>query len=96
MSVLPLDQVDEQEWHERRAPVDLNGREDLFIQLIEELVERAPLKGDKYQRTMRRYVRRGLPWLSKSQVITAYEELCDQDRMEYRPEVVTEIGRAHV
>lgn len=93
MSVLPLDQVDEQEWHERRAPVDLNGREDLFIQLIEELVERAPLKGDKYQRTMRRYVRRGLPWLSKSQVITAYEELCDQDRMEYRPEVVTALQK---
>jgi elongator complex protein 3 len=93
MSVLPLDQVDEQEWHEKRAPVDLKGQEELFIQLIEELVERAPLKGDKYQRSMRRYVRRGLPWLSKSQVITAYEELCDQDRMEYRPEVITALQK---
>ncbi|HSM55735.1 MAG TPA: tRNA uridine(34) 5-carboxymethylaminomethyl modification radical SAM/GNAT enzyme Elp3 [Candidatus Sulfomarinibacteraceae bacterium] len=93
MSIVPIDQVDEQAWHEKRRRVSFNGREDLFIQLIEELVENAPLKGDKYQRSMRRYVRQGLPWLSKSQVITAYEELCDLDLMEYRPEVVTALQK---
>ncbi|MFW6184479.1 MAG: elongator complex protein 3, partial [Chloroflexota bacterium] len=93
MSIVPIDQVDEQAWHEKRRRVPLNGREDLFIQLIEELVENAPLKGDKYQRSMRRYVRQGLPWLSKSQVITAYEELCDLELMQYRPEVVTALQK---
>ena len=80
-------------WRKKRRPVDLDGREDLFVQLIEELVERAPLKGDKYQHTMRRYVQQGLPWLSKSQVIEVYETLCDQELMAYRPEVITALQK---
>jgi len=90
MSVVPIEQV---EWEENKRQVEIDGREGLFVSLIEELVERAPLKGDAYQRTMRRHVRRGLPWLSKSQVINAYETLCDQDVMEYRPEVLTALQK---
>ena len=93
MSILPVDQVDEERWHEKRRPVELEGRETLFRLLIEDLVENAPLKGDKYQRIMRRHVQGGLPWLSKSQVITAYEELCDLDVMEHSPEVVTALQK---
>lgn len=93
MSVLPVDQVDEERWHEKRRPVELDGRERQLRSLIEDLVENAPLKGDKYQRIMRRHVQDGLPWLSKSQVITAYEELCDLDLMEYSPEVVTALQK---
>lgn len=93
MTILPIDQVDEERWHKQRRPVDVAGREHLFKQLIEDLVEEAPLKGDSYQRVMRRYAQRGLPWLSKSQVISAYEDLCDLDLMEYGPEVVTALQK---
>ncbi len=93
MSILPVDQVDEERWHQKRRPVALDGRETLLRRLIEELVDNAPLKGDKYQRIMRRHVQGGLPWLSKSQVITAYEELCDLDVMEYSAEVITALQK---
>ena len=53
MSILPVDQVDEERWHQKRRPVALDGRETLLRRLIEELVDNAPLKGDKYQRIMR-------------------------------------------
>ncbi|NLF65829.1 MAG: radical SAM protein, partial [Chloroflexi bacterium] len=42
---------------------------------------------------MRRYTHEGLPWLSKSQVLRAYEALCDQDVLEYEPEVVTALQK---
>lgn len=93
MSILPVDQVDEEQWHEKRRPIELDGRERQLRALIEELVENAPLKGDKYQRIMRRHVQHGLPWLSKSQVITAYEELCDLDLMQYSSEVITALQK---
>ncbi len=80
-------------WEARQQPVDVAGRERLFAALIAELVEAAPLRGDRYQRIMRRYPHEGLPWLSKSQVLRAYETLCDQDYLEYEPEVVTALQK---
>jgi len=80
-------------WEVRQQPVDVAGREPLFAALIAELVEAAPLRGDRYQRIMRRYTHEGLPWLSKSQVLRAYETLCDQDYLEYEPEVVTALQK---
>lgn len=80
-------------WEARQQPVDVAGRERLFAALIAELVEAAPLRGDRYQRIMRRYTHEGLPWLSKSQVLRAYETLCDQDYLEYEPEVVTALQK---
>ena len=88
-----IEQIPEKQWRHDEGAVPLAGQEDLFIQLIEELVEQAPLKGDRYQRTMRRYAQAGLPWLSKSQVIQVYESLCDRELMEYRPEVVTALQK---
>ena len=93
MSILPIDQVDEERWHKKRRPVEVDGREMALRRLIEDLVDNAPLKGDAYQRVMRRHVLDGLPWLSKSQVITAYEALCDLDLMDYSPEVVTALQK---
>ena len=80
-------------WEARQQPVDVAGKEPLFAALIAELVEAAPLRGDRYQRIMRRYTHEGLPWLSKSQVLRAYETLCDQDYLEYEPEVVTALQK---
>jgi elongator complex protein 3 len=93
MTVLPIDQVDEERWHEKRRPVEMEGREMALRRLIDDLVENAPLKGDAYQRVMRRHVQQGLPWLSKSKVITAYEALCDLDLMDYSQEVVTALQK---
>jgi len=88
-----VEQIPEKQWRQDDGDFALDGQEHLFIELIEELVDQAPLKGDRYQRTMRRYAQAGLPWLSKSQVIQAYETLCDQDLMEYRAEVVTALQK---
>jgi elongator complex protein 3 len=88
-----VEQIPEKQWRQDEDAVLVTGQENLFVALIEELVDQAPLKGDRYQRTMRRYAQAGLPWLSKSQVIQAYEALCDQDLMEYRPEVVTALQK---
>lgn len=80
-------------WEARQQPIDVAGKEALLGALIAELVEAAPLRGDRYQRIMRRYTHEGLPWLSKSQVLRAYETLCDQDYLEYEPEVVTALQK---
>ncbi len=89
MSIQPIDQVDDKQWRRTRRPIAIAGRELALRRLVEDLVASAPLKGDAYQRIMRRHVLQGLPWLSKSQVISAYEQLCDLDVMSYDPEVVT-------
>lgn len=93
MTVLPIDQVDAKQWRRQRRAVAVEGRELALRRLIEDLVANAPLKGDAYQRVMRRHVLDGLPWLSKSQVITAYEALCDLDLMEFSPEVITALQK---
>lgn len=81
-------------WQAQHAPVEIvPGQEDLFVELIEALVEQRPLTGKKYQRTMRRFTSKGLPWLSKSDVIAAYEQLCAGGWMNHDPEVVTHLQK---
>jgi elongator complex protein 3 len=80
-------------WEARQEPVSVAGQEALFASLIADLVKQAPLQGDRYQRIIRRYVRKGLPWLSKSQVLQVYERLCDEDYLEFQPEVVTALQK---
>lgn len=91
----PMDAINARDaaWEARQEPVTIAGQEALLAALIADLVEHAPLQGDRYQRIMRRYVRQGLPWLSKSQVLQAYEQLCDQDYLEFQPEVVTALQK---
>lgn len=86
---IPVVEIDEYdaEWQAKREAVAIAGRETLLADLIEELVERRPLSSKKYSRTMQKYVNNGLPWLSKSQVLQAYQELCDAGFMEFDPEV---------
>lgn len=87
-------QVDAAEWQAQHAPVVIEaGQEDLYIQLIEALLRKRPLTGPKYQRTMRQYAQKGLPWLSKGDVIAAYEQLCDQGLMTYDSEVITHLQK---
>jgi len=76
-------------WRAGHEPVAVEGLELLLIQLIEDLVSQAPLKGNTYSRTMLRYVRLGLPWLSKSQLVQAYVDLCDQGWITFDQDIVT-------
>jgi elongator complex protein 3 len=76
-------------WRANHVPVSIAGREALLVQLIEELTDRAPLKGDAFSTAMLRYARLGLPWLSKSQLVQAYSDLCAEGWMAFDQDVVT-------
>ncbi len=86
---VPVVEIDEYdaEWQAKREAVDIDGRQPLLAALIAELVSKRPLTGKKYSRTMLKYVKQGLPWLSKSQVLQAYQELCDQGYLDFDPDV---------
>ncbi len=83
--------VREAEWLDRNQPIDVAGREALLIELIHALVALRPLTGKRYNRTMQTFARRGLPWLSKGQVLAAYEQLCAAGRLGFDPDI-----RAHL
>ena len=78
-------------WQARNEPIDIAGREALLIELIAALTRREPLTGKRYNRTIQDFARRGLPWLSKAQVLTAYEQLCIVGYMTFDPDT-----RAHL
>ncbi|GAB4273087.1 MAG: tRNA uridine(34) 5-carboxymethylaminomethyl modification radical SAM/GNAT enzyme Elp3 [Candidatus Promineifilaceae bacterium] len=82
------------EWQQQHAPVTITpGQESLYVQLIEALVRKRPLTGKKYQLTMRTFASKGIPWLSKSDVIAAYEQLCERGFMTYDPDIVTHLQK---
>lgn len=68
---------DDADWRARQKPIDIAGHEAQLVELIEALTAKTPLTGKKYHRTMRRFARAGLPWFSKSQLLQAYEQLCE-------------------
>ena len=85
-------QVQAAEWQSRHEPVVVApGQEQLYVALIEELIGIRPLTGKKYQYTVRKYSRKGLPWPSKSDLLYIYEQLCDDDWMEYDETVRTHL-----
>ena len=78
-------------WQARNEPIDIAGREALLVELIAALARLRPLTGKRYNRTMQTFARRGLPWLSKAQVLAAYEQLCAAGHVAFDPEL-----RAHL
>lgn len=78
-------------WLARHEPVDIAGREEAYSALVEDLLRQKPLTGRAYRWAMRRHARRGLPWLSKDQVLTAYRQLCDAGLLAFKPEAVTHL-----
>ncbi len=84
--VVELDEYDA-EWQAKRESVPITGQEQVYVELIEALVRKRPLTGKKYSRTMQKFTQRGLPWLSKSQVLDVYQRLCDQEYMDFDPDV---------
>ncbi len=93
--VLPEDsQTQTAVWQTRHAPIPIEpGQEPLYAALIAELGEIRPLTGPAYQRTIRKYSRKGLPWLGKSDVLRAYQQLCADGYMTYDPDLVTHIQK---
>jgi elongator complex protein 3 len=78
------------EWLAQHEPVQLEPeQEPLFIQFVQELEQTIPLTGALYQRLMRTYAARGLPWLGKSDVLYLYAAMCGDGRLPYNPDFVT-------
>lgn len=86
-----MDAEREAVWQARNKPIDIAGYEAALIELIAALAELRPLTGKRYNRTMQRFARRGLPWLSKSQLLAAYEQLCAAGHLTFDPDL-----RAHL
>lgn len=83
--------VHEALWQTRNQPIEIDGREALLIELIATLAQLRPLTGKRYNRAMQGFARRGLPWLSKSQVLDAYGRLCEAGHLTFDPDL-----RAHL
>jgi elongator complex protein 3 len=82
------------EWLAQHEPVTLTpGQESLFGELVETLARATPLTGPTYQRIMRHYAQKGLPWLGKSNVLYLYEEMCANGRLTYDPDLVTHLQK---
>jgi elongator complex protein 3 len=75
------------EWHAKREAVSIEGQEEPFVRLVEALLAERPLTNKRYNHVMRQFASRGLPWLSKSQVLDVYQRLCQQDLMSFDPDV---------
>ncbi len=88
---VPLVELDDSAWIKKHQAVEINGRHAQFVSLIEALGEIRPLTGKRYNRTIQQYTRQGLPWLSKSQLIQVYEELCAEGWLDFDPELRTHL-----
>jgi elongator complex protein 3 len=80
-------QIDDGEWRASKQTVSIDGHEALFAQLIQTLAAERPLTNERYGSAMRQFVSRGLPWLSKSQALDVYRQLCDRGLMASDPEI---------
>lgn len=86
---IPIDDIEDGDWYAQREAVEITGREALFVALLEELARTRPLTGQKYNRTMRKFVQQGLPWLNKGQLLGVHERLCAAGLMRFDPEMRT-------
>ncbi len=75
------------EWQAKRAAVDIDGQEPLYVDLIEKLVAQRPFSPQHFNSVMRQFAGNGRPYLSKSQTLDVYQRLCDEDWLEFDPEV---------
>ncbi|MBX3054965.1 MAG: tRNA uridine(34) 5-carboxymethylaminomethyl modification radical SAM/GNAT enzyme Elp3 [Anaerolineae bacterium] len=85
------------EWLAQHEPVQLEPEQELlFIQFVQALVRvgaETAVTGPTYQRLMRTYAARGLPWLGKSDVLALYEGMCADGRLPYDPDFVTRLQK---
>ena len=82
-------QTRDMEWKEKHKLLPVEGYESRLVSLIQEIQSLAPLAPEAYNRIMMGYVRQGLPWFSKSQLVGAYHELCNDGWMIFDQDIVT-------
>ena len=75
------------EWQAKRASIDIDGQEPLYVDLIEKLMTQRPFTPDHFNAVMRQFAGNGRPFLSKSQTLDVYQRLCDDEWLEFDPEV---------
>ena len=76
-------------WQEKHKSLSVKGFESELVNLIEEIQSLAPLKPEAYNKILMGYVRQGLPWFSKSQLLGAYHDLCKDGWMSFDQDIVT-------
>ena len=86
VSAVKRDEYDA-EWQAKRASVDIDGQEPLYVALIEQLAAQRPFTPDRFNAVMRQFAGNGRPFLSKSQTLDVYQRLCDDEWLEFDPEV---------
>ncbi|MCP4425613.1 MAG: tRNA uridine(34) 5-carboxymethylaminomethyl modification radical SAM/GNAT enzyme Elp3 [Chloroflexi bacterium] len=75
------------EWQAKREAVAIDGREPQFVELIEALTAPHQASSQHFNQTMRKFAKRGLPFLSKSQTLAVYGRLCEGNWMDFDPDV---------
>lgn len=84
--------LDDADWQARHQPADIQGHEALVAEFIQALGQSAePLTSKRYQRSYRRFQQRGMPTLTKHQLLHAYRELCRQGYLTFDPAVITHL-----
>ncbi len=79
-------------WKAQRQRIEVvPGQEGLFVALIEALMAERPLIGRRYNQIVQSFTRQGLPWLSKSQVLQVYGDLCQRGVMVFESDVRTHL-----
>lgn len=76
-------------WQDKHKPLSIKGNETQLVNLIEEIVSKSPAEPASYNKILMGYVRQGLPWYSKSQLVRAYKDLCDLEWMVFDQDVLT-------
>lgn len=86
-------EIDEQvaKWEAQHQVVPIVGQEALLVRLVQRLGKERPLTGSRYNRIMQQFVHKGAPWLSKSQLLEVYQQLCDGGWMTFDDELRTHL-----
>ncbi|MCB9431856.1 MAG: tRNA uridine(34) 5-carboxymethylaminomethyl modification radical SAM/GNAT enzyme Elp3 [Ardenticatenaceae bacterium] len=86
-------EIDEQvaKWEAQHQVVPIAGQEALLVRLVQRLGKERPLTGPRYNRIMQQFVHKGAPWLSKSQLLEVYQQLCDSGWMTLDDELRTHL-----
>ncbi|MFT5194231.1 MAG: elongator complex protein 3 [Cellvibrionaceae bacterium] len=83
---------DDVSWKSRNhKKVDLTDQQPLFIEFVNTLAAFDKIDTKNYHSTMRSFARRGLPWLSKSQLQLAYQESCDNGLLAFDKDLKTKM-----
>ena len=94
LAYLPADElpVDDGSWREQHKAIEILGRESLFIAFLHDLLDgNQPLTDPFLRTTLRKHARKGMPWLSKPQLLAIYRQLCEMGLWQWELETATRL-----